>query len=283
MRTVHSKRYPQSNGNGRLFLLLMIVIACVAVMSASQGFPILGLTLPVTASTPVPLPQPTVTVSDNTLTLERQSWYAVQLGAFDTQALALEAADSYRGRGAAGYVVQDGLYRVLAAAFPVREEAESVLQQLKQQEGFESAILYRLSAEEVILQVVATPIQASALAQGYALLPEMIRELSRLSLALDRATMDVSAVRAAASTNLTRIRQLLTTMDLSLAGANNAIVAGLTGLLNAGATAMEQLAAAQDDKPLSFSAQIKYNHLDILWRYVAYVQEMTAYHTSTRG
>ena len=119
-------------------------------------------------------------------------------------------------------MVQDGLYRVLAAAFPVREEADSVLQQL-QQDGFGTAILYRLSAEEVILQVVATPIQASALAQGYALLPEMIRELSRLSLALDRETMDAAAVRAAAGTNLTRIRQLLTTMDLSLAGANNAI------------------------------------------------------------
>lgn len=281
MRTVHSKRYPRGSGNGRLFLLLLIVIACAAVMSAAEGFPILSL--PVAASTPVPLPQATATASDNTLTLERQSWYAVQLGAFDSQALALEAADSYRSRGAAGYVVQDGLYRVLAAAFPVREEADSVLQQLQQQDGFDSAILYRLSAEEVILQVVATPIQASALAQGYALLPEMIRELSRLSLALDRETMDAAAVRAAAGTNLTRIRQLLTTMDLSLAGANNAIVTGLTGLLTASASAMEQLAAAQDDKALSFSAQIKYNHLDILWRYVEYVRAMTAYHTSTRG
>jgi len=277
MRTVHSKRYPRSSGNGRLFFLLLIVIACAAVMSASQGFPILSV--PVAASTPVPLPQPTATASDNTLTLERQSWYAVQLGAYDTQALALEMADSYRGRGAAGYVVQDGLYRVLAAAFPVREEADSVLAQLQQQEGFDTAILYRLSAEEVILQVVATPIQASALAQGYALLPEMIRELSRLSLALDRETMDASAVRAAAGTNLTRIRQLLTTMDLSLAGANNAIVTGLTDLLTASASAMEQLATAQDDKALSFSAQIKYNHLDILWRYVEYVHAMTAYHT----
>lgn len=276
MRTIRTKRYPRGGGNGPLiFLMLFLVIGCVAVLTAPDGFPILSL--PAAANTPMPLPQPTATAANSTLTLERQSWYGVQLAAYDTLAQAEEAADNFKARGAGGFILEDGLYRVLASAYPVREEADSVLAQLQAQAGFETAVLYRLSADEVLLQVVATPIQASALSQGFALLPELIRELSRLSLALDREAMDAPAVRAAAGTNQARAQQLLATMELSLAGASNAIVTGLTELLEACASAMEELATAEDDKVLSFSAQIKYNHLDILWRYVQYVRAMTAY------
>ncbi|MDR1570007.1 MAG: SPOR domain-containing protein [Oscillospiraceae bacterium] len=273
MPELSTKNYPRSPGTGSLLLLLFLVIVCVAVISAQAGFPILFITNPHPESTAVPLPQESSTSADATLTLERQSWYAIQVGSYESQEEALAEADSLRKRGGAGYVYQNGSYRLLVACYPSQEEAEEVRAKLQNNQEFSSPALYHFVSDEILLHIVATPMQSSALSQGYALLPEMIRELSRLSLALDRNTMDADAVRAAAGTNLSRANALISTMNTALSASNHPLTRGLMELLESCAQSMEQLEQNSGDT-LSLSAQIKYNHMEILCRFIDYARKM---------
>ncbi|MDR1600765.1 MAG: SPOR domain-containing protein [Oscillospiraceae bacterium] len=287
IRTKQFPARPSGSRAGSTLLLLLLVFACVAVLSASAGFPLLTLE-PLAGAIPFPPfggPRPTAVPLDsppgaassfeNTLTLERQSWYAIQVGSYETQDAAAEAASALRARGGAGYVIQDGAYRLLVSCYPARTEAEEVMGRLVASGEYASSAIYRLNADEMVISLIATPLQASALSQAYALLPEMIQELSRLSLALDRGTMDTAAVRASAGTSVNRAKQLLATMDLAITDPRPDIVRELRALLETGAATMEQIVHS-DAGALPLSSQIKYNHVDLLWRYVQYVKRMAA-------
>ncbi|MDR0396001.1 MAG: SPOR domain-containing protein [Oscillospiraceae bacterium] len=287
---IRSKQFPARPSGSRVgvvLLLIALVFACVAVLSSKAGFPLLSFE-PLVALTrylPFVNPQPSLPPLDsppnasssfeNTLTLERQSWYAIQVGAYDTQDAAAEAAATLRARGGAGYVIQDGAYRLLVACYPSRAEAEEVMNRLVSSGEYGASAIYRLNADEMIISLIATPLQASALSQAYSLLPEMIQELSRLALALDRGSMDASAVRASAGTSMNRAKQLLSTMDLAITDPRPDIVRELRALLETAAATMEQIVHS-DSGALPLSSQIKYNHVDLLWRYVQYVKRMSA-------
>ena len=64
-----------------------------------------------------------------------QKLYCIELASFDNIAEAEEASEQYKQQLAAGYVVNDkGTYRVLASAYKTRTNAESVVENLKQNE-----------------------------------------------------------------------------------------------------------------------------------------------------
>lgn len=274
MSELETKKYPKGGG-GSLLLLLFLVIICVAVLTAQTGFPVLFIDgpLPKPQATMEPLPQVSAAPSDSTLTIARQSWYAVQVGSYESQAQADTAAEQLRKRGGAGYVYKSGSYRLLVSCYPSQEEAEEVRQKLQASGEFTSPVLYHFVSDEILLRIVAAPVQSSALSQGYALLPEMIRELSRLSLALDRSTMDAAAARAAIATNLARVRSLIDLMNTALSGSSHQLTRGLMELLEACASSLEAIKQNSGDT-LSLSAQIKYNHMEILCRFIDYANKM---------
>ena len=83
-------------------------------------------------------PSPTLTPQDSAaetrlIALPGGAWYALQMGAFDQASSAQSLADSYRGRGAAGWIWQEENYRVLAAAYATRAEAQAVQTRLGSQ------------------------------------------------------------------------------------------------------------------------------------------------------
>jgi len=280
MPELETKRYPRKGGNGSLLLLLFLVIICVAVISAQTGFPVLFIDgpLPKPQATIEPLPQVSASPANTMQTIARQSWYAIQVGSYETESEAKTAADQLRARGGAGYIYKSGSYRLMVSCYPTQEEAESVRQSLISNGEFDSPALYHFVSDEIRLSIVATPVQASALSQSYTLLPEMINELSRLSLALDRNTMDAASVRAAAATNYTRIRSLIELMNTALGDVKSPIVTPFLDLLGACANAMDQLQQSTGDT-LSLSSQLKYDHLDILCQFINYVQKMGEFGT----
>jgi hypothetical protein len=287
IRTKQFPARPSGARAGSTLLLLLLVFACVSALTSQAGFPILTLeplasylprlpfTQPQPTADPLDTPPNSSASFENTLTLQRQSWYAIQVGSYETQDSAAEAAVALRARGGAGYVVKDGAYRLLVACYPTREEADEVMNRLVGSGEYGGSAIYRLNADEMIISLIATPLQASALSQAYSLLPEMIQELSRLSLALDRGTMDVAAVRASANTSMARAKQLLATMELAITDPKPDLVKELIALLTTSASTMEQIAHSTD-AALPLSSQIKYNHVDLLWRYVQYVKRMAA-------
>ncbi|MEG0766814.1 MAG: hypothetical protein RR482_03775 [Clostridia bacterium] len=290
MRTIHvrTKRYP-TRGRLRRAVQALLMIGGLYVLMGTltgqwlpPGLAPAPTATPIALTTPAPTPHPDQTAQDmqeaqdSALVLQRQSWYAISFGVFGTRKDAEGAGANYVQRGAAGYVLEEDGFYLLSSAYPLREEADAVREQLRTQHQIDSTI-YPLAAEEVELRVTASPLQISALGQGFALLPEMIEELSRLSLALDRQTMDVAAVTAAAGNNFARIAALRTTLSLSLGSSKSGIVTGLLSLLSESEKAMENISAQKGATVLELSAKIKYNHLDVLWKYVQYVRQMTAY------
>ena len=100
--------------------------------------------------------------------LPGHTWYALQLGAFDSADAAESLAASYRSRGAAGYVRVQGQYRVLAAAYAARADAQAVITQLRTRHQVD-AVLTEIVQPEVTLRMVGRPDQLTALADASAL------------------------------------------------------------------------------------------------------------------
>ena len=78
---------------------------------------------------PVSTPAPQDSqAAERTFTLAGSTWYALELGAFDSAEEAQALASSFRGRGAGGYAAwQDNAWRVLAAAYATRHAAKNLV------------------------------------------------------------------------------------------------------------------------------------------------------------
>lgn len=269
-----TKSYPSNargNRSGSVLLLLFMVIGCVAILSASVGFPILQWADTLTPSAKnLTIPEASYEASDVVMTLARESWYAVQLTSFDKETDALDAALSLRKRGAGGYVTENGgKHLLLASCYQTMEEAETVKQKLVATGEFADASLHHLVSEAMQLKIVATPVQSGAIKQAFALMPEIISEMSRLSLAVDKGTVDEEAARAALSLLASKATTQLETMNTALAGSNHPLTQNLTELIRTSAESI-RATANNIDNTLSLSAQIKYNHMEILCRYIEY-------------
>ena len=57
-------------------------------------------------------------------------YYAVEIGSYSDIASARQVSELYRKRGAGGYVINDGTYRVIAAVYSNREDAQVIVTKL---------------------------------------------------------------------------------------------------------------------------------------------------------
>jgi hypothetical protein len=274
MPELRTKTYPRRGGNGSLLLLLFLVIICVAVLTSQSGFEIPFFGTDLLSPTVPPLPTISPAQSSTSVTMESMQWYAVQVGSFATLEEAETAAADAHDKGGAGFVYKDGSYRVLVSSYLTQTEADEVRQKIAG--TYPNAAVYKLKSDEILLSIVAAPLQSSALSQGFSLLPELVRELQRLSLSLDRGTMDVSSVRAAAATNLTRTDSLIANMELTLAGSTHQLVSGLIKRLTDCSSALKQISNTPDTE---VSAQLKLSQLEILGGYLDFSKELTSFGT----
>ena len=118
------------------------------------------------------------------ITLSAHTLYALQLGAFTQQSAAEQLAQAFSARGAAGYVSFDGeAYRVLAAAYPTRAEAQTVQTRLNAQSI--STYIHPITQDSLSLRAGGTKDQVAALAEAAAYLDTLGDKLYTLSAALD--------------------------------------------------------------------------------------------------
>ncbi len=208
-----TRRYKVRRASGRRiwpFILLAILLAGGIYTVLSPGNQWLSF---LDAPAPTLSPQESAQATRE-ITLTGGTWYALQLGVFEKATAAEEMAATYRARGAAGYVWQHDNYRVLAAAYPARADAQSVQTQLRTLHNVD-AFTYEITWAEVKLRVKGQNAQLTALEDAYAYLENSMAHLYSLSLALDKQEMAASDVRAAlASEKLTAdtLKNRLTTL-----------------------------------------------------------------------
>ena len=131
-----------------LFLSAVILFSGVAARSGGDAvFEIVA--------TPSPIPLDAAfdeTRETREITLNGSVWYALQLGAFETEEAAGQLAEQFQRRGAAGYLWPEERFRVLAAVYPEKEDAQAVRQQLRDQHDVDS-YLFEISIPSVSLRM----------------------------------------------------------------------------------------------------------------------------------
>ena len=133
---LQTNTYPISHRPARAALCLLLgagILALAVYLQLGRGGSLpFSLGSPATAVPSRATPAPKR--AEGEITLAAHTWYALQLGAFTQEGSARQLAQEYIARGAAGYVQQqDSTYRVLAAAYPTRAEAQTVQTRLSAQ------------------------------------------------------------------------------------------------------------------------------------------------------
>lgn len=257
-----TRRYKvRRSGRGAALVLLLLTIGCGAAWLLREDVQALLLS-----------PAPTLSPADaaaesRTVTLPGKTWYTLQLGVFEQQDAADALAESYRGRGAGGYVLLEEHYRVLAAGYETRADAQAVQTQLRTGHQVD-AYIWELARPEITMRLSGQRAQLTALTDALDALDKLAEHLSALSQGLDnRAVAGEEARRALASEQETaaalasRLRQLFGETP-------HAAVAQITLLLDDLSTALGQTAAVSGETRLG--AQIKYCQLLCISRMAAF-------------
>ena len=262
-----TKRYPVRHRGGWAALLLLtgLLLGAGAVIYGRQAWeaalPLLpGVLHPSVPLAPVSTPE-AVSREERTLTLPGHTWYALQLGAFDSAEAAESSAEAYRSRGAAGYIRRQGQYRVLAAAYASRADAQAVMTQLRAHHQID-AVLTEITQAEVTLRLNGRPEQLTALNDAYDALEQMSRQLAALSDGLDRGKTDRQTALSALRSHRDTLTALKARVDAQFGKSAPKAVKDVSDLLESVSLSLNEALSAQSTAVLG--ARIKYAHLQCL-------------------
>ena len=261
------KRYKAGRGKG-----LLIILACIAAVAAVLFFLKERQVLSLPAFTAPALSAGEAEQQIRVITLPAGQWFALQLGAFEEEKSAQAQADSFRSRGAAGYVHQDDTCRVLAAAYESRESARAVQAQLAQKHGVD-AYLYPLSRSEVTLRLSGQKAQLDALEDAFSLCDQLTYTLSGLSQTLDKGEITAREAIEALSSQLETVQSIRSRLLARFAKDEHDAVLSLSAML---AETEKWLAQAiQSPDTASLGSSIRYCQLHLLCSLEAYVRLLT--------
>lgn len=234
-----------------LFLSAVILFSGVAARSGGDA-------VIQTVATPSPIPLDAAfdeTRETREITLNGSVWYALQLGAFETEEAAGQLAEQFQRRGAAGYIWPDERYRVLAAVYPEKEDAQAVRQQLREQHDVES-YLFEIDVPAVVLRMTGMRGQIDILEAAFLHAEELIRQMERISETLDR--QEITPAEAADELNTLReqVELVALRMEQRFAAPRNTAVTRLIGLMRDYAAFAREKTGQESNALLS--RQIKY-------------------------
>ena len=200
-------------------------------------------------------------LEEREITLPSATWYALQLGAFESETAAQELGQQFVKRGAAGYVWHDGRYRTLAAVYPSREDAQAVREQLSEAHSVDS-YLYQIDLPALHLLMKGMKGQLDILEAAFAHANDLVANLQEASVAMDRQEM--SGEEAAQLLN--GLGEQVSTVSLRLqqrfSAPRHQTVEGLIACFEDYASFLETLDAADSDA--TFSMKLKRQTLSTL-------------------
>lgn len=139
------------------------------------------------------------TMTEAVIELQSYHWYAIQVGVFEKEETAKQSSAAFQKRGAAGYLWKDGRYRVLASAYPEKEDAQLVRQQLQDQHGIDS-YLHQISFPALKLRMRGMQGQLDIVQAALTHLHDLVSQVQSLSVRMDR--QELSAIEAMDTLNV---------------------------------------------------------------------------------
>ncbi|MBR6186661.1 MAG: SPOR domain-containing protein [Clostridia bacterium] len=209
--------------------------------------------------------------AETTLTLPAQSWYALQLGAFDEISGAEALAALFQSRGAAGCILKKDQYLVLAAAYETRSGAQSVQMKLKNQHQVDTVIV-EITRPEITFRLSGRKDSLDALRDALDALHEASGHLSGLSLLLDRGEGTRQQALDALRSEKNTVDMLKARLQSLFSQSAHPTVSEITRILDDFSRALDRALNASGQSALG--AQIKYCQLLCLCSLFSFAQAL---------
>ncbi len=260
------KRTYRAPGNGKRILTgVLLFVSCLLILSGLLRDGTGGLKVEVKIT-----PTPTVigktfdeTMTTRQISIPQRSWYAIQLGVFDSEASARAQADSFVARGAAGYVLKDSRFRVLAALYSTRDEAQTVRQQLQTQHKIDSYV-YEVSLPEILLNVEGMAGQLDVLEAGMQFLNTALEKFCQSSISMDRQDQSVEQELTKLAEIASQADTLANVLKVRFTSVKSTVVDNLVAQLSEITNATKAVAEASQRGTVAMAAQMKYQTLTLL-------------------
>lgn len=207
----------KTGGTFRRLILCLLLSTLILFVSAhlreKWGLP------PVFSLSPRQSPAPQITLApvreesygSRDITVSGRTWYALQLGAFTQENAAQQLSQEFIPRGAAGYVCADEkIYRVYAAAYPTRAEAQSVQNRLNEQ-GV-STYIQICNENAFMLRAGGNDTQLAAVSDIFSYLDTLSMKFYALSVSLDKNELSMAAAQEALLSEAATCRSLSATL-----------------------------------------------------------------------
>ncbi|MEL7608580.1 MAG: SPOR domain-containing protein [Bacillota bacterium] len=290
------RRRRYESGAGRIIIALLVVAAAIYVVSASA----LGTWLAQNVMAPVfeavetalmgkaEEPAPTdgntqVVVNDGSssdanmvsdqIELPGVTCYMLQMGVYSQRNNALTLASTLQGRGAGGYIIEDGeRYRVIASIYADEASLDAVRDQLKE-EGMDSAV-YPFVISGASFNVTAPEDQIGDMKAAFAGIKEAQASLSELAVKFDKESMTPEDGRA-------QIAQILADVETARADiqnleSDNELLKKIDDCYVSCIDALTELKNDTTKTFVDFSSKIKYNQIRITYEYGKLVEEVSS-------
>ena len=201
------------------------------------------------------------TMEQREITLPAATWYALQLGVFENGTAAEQLSSQFQKRGAAGYVWQDGRYRVLAAVYPAKEDAQSVRQRILEQHLVDS-YLYQIDLPAMHLRITGMKGQLDILQAAFAHVHDAAAQLQQISVLLDRQEITVEQACERLESLSAQAEEVTLRMAQRFSAPRHATVDGLLTCLND----LISFCASRDANASAtvFSTQLKHRTFAVL-------------------
>jgi len=262
---VVKRTYKAPDGGKRILTGVLLFVSCVLILMGLLRDGNGGLSLEVKVT-----PTPTAigktfdeTFVSREISLPARSWYAIQLGAFDSEESARSQAESFVARGAAGYVRKDSRYRVLAALYPTREEAQTVRQQLHGQHEIESYV-YEINLPEILLNVKGMAGQLDVLEAGMQYLNTTLEKFCEISTSMDKQDLTVEQELSRLAELASQADTLKNVLAQRFASVNSAVVKDLISLIGEIGKSTAAVAEISSKGNVVMGAQMKHETLKLL-------------------
>ena len=261
-----NKRVYPSGGFPSKWLSYLLLFLSAAVLLSGLALPSAGDQIEI-AVAPTATPIPTDEAFDETpdsreLVPPAHSWYALQLGAFESEDAAQATCERFRARGAAGYVWQGARYRALAAVYDSKDDAQSVRRQLAERHTVETH-LFEIALPAVRLRVSGMKGQLDILEAAFLHANDLVSQQQALGVLMDRQEKNASEAKEI----ITGLRAQMETVCLRLRqrfpSPSHATVEGLCACFE------DYIAFAgalpDDDSAVELAARVKYQTIQSLY------------------
>lgn len=262
---VEKRTYRMQGGGKRILTGVLLFVSCLLILAGllrGSGNGLLVETKP-TATPTVFGAAFDETPSSREIVLAARNWYAIQLGAFENEQSATAQAQSYATRGAAGYVRSDGRFRVLAALYPLKEDAQIVREQLRGQHEIDSYV-YEILLPEIKFNAEGMAGQLDALDAAMQYLNTALEKFCGISVSLDKRDLNMEQQLAALNEVSSQADTLRTVLSQRIVAPGYKVVTNLTELLTQISQACKTVADTSSQGSVAMATQMKYQALSLL-------------------